>query len=274
MDDILDELDDEESVTVEDSVAVVVEKVFPTNLQRSMMGKQWNDVFWPLIHLAFGLFIALWIINGLGGIGPLSVDGSGGNIELETAYGIGYEQWQEGEIYPCEPSVQVGECKNSLTPLSGDASSMPAGFYWDGILFMILGMIGMISSLVFHLAIIPGWRARVKAMKEVEDDSTDAQTDSEDDSNVDSEEDTSEEEEDGNVESEDDYDEEFEDDEEGESDEDEDDIDIGSRIGLTLEDEEVFGVIIEFDDEEGTVTIEEDDTGDEITGYQDDMFLE
>ena len=62
---------------------------------------------------------------------------------------------------------------------------------------------------------------------------------------------------------------------EAEEDYDEDDeIDIGSYIGLLLEDEEVFGTIIEFDDEEGLVTIEEDGTGDLVTGYQDDMFLE
>jgi hypothetical protein len=41
-----------------------------------------------------------------------------------------------------------------------------------------------------------------------------------------------------------------------------------------LEDEEVYGTILEFDDDEGTVTIEEDGTGDLVTGYQDDMFLE
>ena len=58
------------------------------------------------------------------------------------------------------------------------------------------------------------------------------------------------------------------------SDEEDDEIDIGSRIGLAFEDEEVFGTIIEFDDEEETVTIEEDGTGDLITGYQEDMFLE
>lgn len=51
-------------------------------------------------------------------------------------------------------------------------------------------------------------------------------------------------------------------------------IDIGSHIGLEFDGEEVFGVIVEFDDEEGTVTIEEDDSGDIITGYQDDMFVE
>jgi hypothetical protein len=51
-------------------------------------------------------------------------------------------------------------------------------------------------------------------------------------------------------------------------------IDIGSHIGLSLEDEEVYGVIIEFDDEDETVTIKEDGTGEEITGYQEDIFLE
>ena len=53
-----------------------------------------------------------------------------------------------------------------------------------------------------------------------------------------------------------------------------DSVDIGSHVGLTFDDEEVFGTIIEFDDDEGTVTIKEDGTGDEVTGYQDDMFIE
>ena len=56
--------------------------------------------------------------------------------------------------------------------------------------------------------------------------------------------------------------------------EDEDDIGIGSHIGLTIDDEEYFGVIIGFDDEDDLVTIKEDGSGDELTGYQDEMFLE
>ncbi len=56
--------------------------------------------------------------------------------------------------------------------------------------------------------------------------------------------------------------------------EEDDEIDIGSHIGLSLDEEEVFGTIIEFDDDEETVTIEEDETGDIITGYQEDMFVE
>ncbi len=61
-------------------------------------------------------------------------------------------------------------------------------------------------------------------------------------------------------------------DEDGEGSDDE--IDIGSHVGISLEDEEVFGVIIEFDDDEETVTIKEDGTGDLVTGYQEDMFVE
>lgn len=52
-----------------------------------------------------------------------------------------------------------------------------------------------------------------------------------------------------------------------------DKIEIGSHVGLSFDDEEVFGVIIEFDDEEDTVTIKEDGTGDLVTGYQEDMFV-
>jgi hypothetical protein len=50
-------------------------------------------------------------------------------------------------------------------------------------------------------------------------------------------------------------------------------LDIGSEIGLVFEGEEFHGVIIEFDDDEGLVVIETED-GEEITGYQDDMFIE
>ena len=62
--------------------------------------------------------------------------------------------------------------------------------------------------------------------------------------------------------------------EEKSEDEPDEEIDIGSHIGLALEDEEVYGKIIEFDDDEGTVTIKEDGSGEEITGYQEDIFLE
>ena len=275
----LESLDDADEVIDDDArLSAKANKPFPTELQRKMMGKKWNDVVWPLIHLMFGLFIAAWLLNGMGGIGPLGIDGSGGNVALETDYQMGHPPFYEGEIYPCDSKVQVGECRNSLTPFSGDSSSMPADFYWDGILFMILGSIALVVSLATHLIVVPGWRARSKAMKEVEDDTDEARSDESDDADDDSEEENDEDSDDDSDEEEDDDSDEEEDDdsdeeEESESDED-DDIDIGSHVGLTLEDEEVFGVIIEFDDKDETVTIKEDGTGDLVTGYQEDMFME
>ncbi|DAC41208.1 MAG TPA: hypothetical protein D7H83_01545, partial [Candidatus Poseidoniales archaeon] len=62
-------------------------------------------------------------------------------------------------------------------------------------------------------------------------------------------------------------------DEEDDDDYDDDDIDIGDWVGLDIDGEEFFGEIVEFDDDEGTVTIETED-GEEVTGDQDDMFLE
>ena len=286
----LESLDDlDEAIDDEARLSERVDKPFPTDLQKNMMGKKWNDVVWPLIHMAFGLFIAAWLINGMGGIGPLGVSGEGGPIALETDYKIGFEDWNEGDIYPCDPDVQVGECRNSLTPFSGESSSMPAGFYLDGIIMMVLGLAGLVGSLAMHFVVVPGWRARAKAMKEVSDDTEDARTeDAEEDEDETDSDDAEEESDDDNEDSnneeieyeddsesddaEEEYDDEDEVDEDAEGGDDE--IDIGSHIGLAFEDEDVFGTIIEFDDEEETVTIEEDDSGDIVTGYQKDIFLE
>ena len=174
-----------------------------------------------------------------------------------------------GDAYPCDDKVQIDGCKNSLTPLAGKGSeiSMPAGFYWDGILFIILGTIGLFAGLFVQLIKVPAWRAKVKAMRENESEKEEVkdiiESSEEKESESDDADSDSDETEDVDEESDDEYD-----------DEDEDEIDIGSFIGLVLEDEEVYGTIIEFDDEEGLVTIEEDGTGDLVTGYQDDMFLE
>ena len=251
-------------------------KEFPTPMQAAMMSKKWNDVWWPLIHAAFFAFILIWVVNGLG----LIVDGSGGPVALETSYGVGSGDFLEGDIYPCDATIQVDNCANSFTPFSGESSSMPKGFYADGIFFMLLGAMGMVGSMFTHLVLAKGWRARAKAMKEVESDSEDAKEASDDEDEGDSDsneednddsssdEDISEEENSEDEEEGDDYAD--EEDEEGS----EDDIDIGSHIGLTIDEEEYFGVIIEFDDEDELVTIKEDGSGDELTGYQDDMFLE
>jgi hypothetical protein len=130
---------------------------------------------------------------------------------------------------------------------------------------------GLIGSLAMHFVVVPGWRARSKAMKEVSDDTDEARTENsndEDDSEANEDDDELEEEDDDELEEEDD------DELDGDDEDDVDEIDIGSHIGLAFEDEEVFGTIIEFDDEEETVTIEEDGSGDVVTGYQKDIFLE
>ena len=264
---IIEDSSDEE---VDEQASLSAPKEFPSKWQKRMISKRWKDVVWPLIHTGFAFFILLWVVNGT--LAPF-VDGNGGTVILDTEFGqtIGEDNtvYVNGEPYPCDDAVQIGGCENSLTPLAGEGGelSMPAGFYWDGILFIILGSIGLIGSLFTQLSLVPAWRARVKAMRENEAEKEEVAQALDDESNNEDKDGLDEQ-----IETEvvDDSDESNETDDEDYDDE----IDIGSYIGLMLEDEEVFGTIIEFDDDEGLVTIEEDGTGDLVTGYQDDMFLE
>ena len=263
---------EDEIVTIEDEEAETV-KTFPSEWQTRFMSKKWHDVFWPLIHTSFAIIIVGLLVNAFIPI----VDGTGGMVELEIREDSFQTEWQlddgtvvsEGQAYPCDPEIQEGECKNSLTPLAGKASSMPGGLYLDAIVALILAGCGLIWSLYTHLILAPGWRARVKAMKDVDDERAEVkeaidEEDSADDDEVDASED-SEEDEDQEVE------ESLEDTDDEEDEEDE--FDIGSFVGLEIDGEDYYGTIIEFDDEEGTVVIEEDETGDEIVGYQDEMFI-
>lgn len=258
---------------------LVEEKVFPSPWQKRMMSKSWNDTVWPILHVGFGLLIAIFIANGMFGF----VDGSGGNIAYEPNDSglIPSGNIAEGDIYPCDEKYQKDGCRNSLTPLAGEngSLSMPTNFYWDGILFIILSAIGMGATLFLHLVKAPEWRARAKAMREFEEDKSDASESSEEEGQGDEDEVADDEEDDiaddgESYDEEDDEDSEYEDEGDEGDEESDDDIDIGSHIGLVFDDEEVFGKIVEFDDDEGTVTIEEDGTGDLVTGYQEDMFIE
>ena len=257
---------------------LVEEKIFPSTWQKRMMSKSWNDTVWPILHVGFGLLIAIFIANGMFGF----VDGSGGNIAYEPNDSglIPSGNIVEGDIYPCDEKFQKDGCRNSLTPLAGEngSLSMPTNFYWDGILFIILSAIGMGATLFLHLVKAPEWRARAKAMREFEEDKSDAadasEEDEEDEDVDESGDDDDVVDDDESYDEEDDEESEYEDEDEGEDEDGDDDIDIGSHIGLVFDDEEVFGKIVEFDDDEGTVTIEEDGTGDLVTGYQEDMFIE
>ena len=269
----IEEHDDQE---VDQSASLSDKKEFPTKWQRRMMSKKWKDVVWPLVHSAFVFFIILWLVNAT--LAPF-VDGNGGIVELDSEFGSTTSDgttYFNGDAYPCDESVQIDGCKNSLAPFAGEGGeiSMPAGFYWDGILFIILGTVGLMGSLFMQLSIVPGWRARARAMKENSDEKSavksaldeegdDIEDDTDEVTDDDSEESVEQDTDPSDVEAEDE-----------ETEDEEDEIDIGSYIGLVLDDEEVYGTIIEFDDDEGLVTIEEDGTGDLVTGYQDDMFLE
>jgi len=256
--------------SIEDEEAETV-KTFPTEWQTRFMSKKWHDVFWPLIHASFSIIIVGLLVNALFPI----VDGTGGMVELDIRTDSPSTEWlldngdvvAEGDAYPCDPEIQNGECKNSLTPLAGKASSMPGGFYWDAILFMVLAGAGLVWSLYTHLILAPGWRARVKAMKDVDDERAEVkeaieETDSEQSEDEDNEESVDDE-----------ATETDEDEEDVTEDEQEEELDIGSYVGLDIDGEEYYGTIIEFDDDEETVTIEEEETGDEIVGYQDEMFI-
>ena len=205
------------------------------------------------------------------------VDGEGGTVELETDAGDGWMNADgfvidEGQAYPCDSTVQVGECKNSLTPLAGEASSMPGGFYLDGIFLMIFSTLGLIGSLYTHLVLAPSWRARVKAMKDVNEEKADVQESLEEDDGtevVESEETEDDETEDDETEG-DENEEELSEEESSSEDE---ELDIGSYVGVDIDGEEYYGTILEFDDDEDTVIIKEEESGDEITAYQDEMFV-
>ena len=355
------------------------EKEFPSVVQKFLMGKSANDIYYPIAYFLLVTFIGIWVVNGTG----LIVDGTGGTIVYEghtdSSGEVDFANWNicesgidnvpnpcfglvlKGEQYPCDPSIDPDECANSLTLFSGEdgASSMPAGFYTDGIIMIILGIIGLAAIAYLHLVYAPSLRNKVKgesddtgdkdseqgdsdsSSDEEEEDQTESPLyklgvaasendmsireifeamDSNDDGRIDGPElqkgieeisgdmlspseviellSTLDEDSDGRIDpmelvraiesleldivpdkidSTDDEDTEEDDDDEDdedseEDDDEEDEIDVGDWVGVEKDGKEIFGEIIEFDDDEGTVTIETED-GDEITGDQDDMFL-
>ena len=266
-------------------------KEFPSNVQKFLMGKKANDIFYPIAYFLMVTFIGIWVVNGVG----LIVDGSGGPVLYEGDGGVwdhcgtevgdtlgddcsGYAV--EGEIYPCHITLDENKCQNSYTPFSGenDADSMPAGFYTDGIVMMVLGLIGLGIVAFLHLFYAPSLRDRVKGKDNAENNDSEEGSDEEDsdDDDEDEEDDSDDEDEDEDDDSDDDdedEDDDSDDEDEDEDDDDEDAIDVGDWVGVEVDGEEFFGEIIEFDDEEDTVTIETED-GDEVTASQDDMFLD
>ena len=272
-------------------------KQFPSPTQKFLMGKKANDIFYPIMYFLMAAFVGLWVVNGMG----LLVDGTGGNVVYEGHTDANGDELESGfwdicnedidnipeecsgtvrlnEVYPCDPKLDSNDCANSLTPFSGEngASSMPAGFYTDGYIFIGLGVVGLLLTFYLHKMYAPKLRKIAKGdnASQEEEDSEIEDDDSEDADEQNDEAEEQSELEDDELEEDSDEDEEYDDEDYDDEDyEDDDEIDVGSWIGLEIDGEEYFGEILEFNDDKGTVTIETEE-GEEITGDQDDMFLE
>ena len=234
----------------------------PADWQRFLM-RHYENVF-PITYVLLGIFIGIWVVNGV--IGP--VDGSGGPVAFDgtdTVWPDGM-QVDPGDIYPCDKTFQLSGCKNSLTPLSGDSSSMPADFYWDGIMFIILGIAGLVGIFILSRQ-IKELRESLR-MKQGEDEDDD---DSDED---DSEEDDDEEDEDDDDDEEDDDDDDDDEEDDDDDDDDDEDIEVGSHVGVEHGGEEWSGTIVEFDDEEDEVLVKNDDDDKEVWVPFASLFVE
>jgi len=250
----------------------------PEGWQKFLM-KQYEN-FFPVMYVMFGLVVAALLVNGL--VGP--VDGSTGNIVFdadEGAFSIDNNRFIEpGEVYPCDKSIQVSKCANSLTPLSGEngSSSMPKGFHWDGILGIVLMLAGM-GGIAYLQVLTKGWREIVRAERKSDQDDSEEEAEEEDVDEEEAEEEESEEEqaEEEEAEEEDVEEEDVEEEDVEEAEEDEEvGVDVGDRVGVELEEgEEAFGEILEFVEEDGDefVVVLLDD-GDEVEVEFDMIFPE
>ena len=277
-------------------------KTFPSPVQKFLMGKAAKDIFYPIGYFLMITFIGLWVVNGIG----LLVDGTGGTIVYEGGldeYGdeIDVANWnlcqsdaleeipepcfgsvEVGETYPCDPAVDPDKCANSLTPFSGEngASSMPAGFYNDGIFMIVLGIVGVAIIAFLHLKYAPALRERARAGKKGSEESVEDEGSEEDDDDgaLDAPKNLVVEEKyddvDGNPEEADQV-EDTDDIEDDDEDDDGEDIDIGSRVGVDDEDNgEWFGVVTEFDeDDENLVIVKSEDDGEEYEVEWDMLFI-
>lgn len=273
-------------------------KTFPSPVQKFLMSKKANDIFYPIAYFLVVTFIGIWVVNGVG----LLVDGTGGTIVYEGGvdqFGDDIEvtNWnlcqsdaleelpdpcfgtvEVGQTYPCDPAVDENKCANSLTPFSGEngASSMPAGFYLDGILMIVLGVVGLGLTAFLHLIYAPALREKAKEKSgKTTTDETDEDDESEEE--VEEDEDDSEDEESAldapdNLVIEDEEDQ-SEDDEE-DDDEEDDEIDIGTRVGVEDDDGDWFGIVVEFDeDDDSLVIIKSEDDDEEYEVEWDMLFM-
>ena len=265
----------------------------PAEWQRFLM-RNYENAF-PIMYTIVAIFIGFWLVNAMG----ILVDGSGGPIAYDgdpISEISADTNWVEevtldtGDIYPCDKEIQESGCKNSLTPFSGvnGSSSMPAGFYLDGILFMVLGLVGL-GGIAYLQMQIKSLRVSHRRKKDSssDDESDSVESDSEEGAGSDSsneedgdesdeEEDAGDSEEETDGSDEDEEDGEESDDEESDDDDDDEDsedgIEIGSRVGVEDEDGDWYGEVIEFDDDEDAVVVKREDDGEEYVVDWDSLF--
>ena len=269
----------------------------PAEWQRFLM-RNYENAF-PIMYTIGALFVGFWLINAMG----ILVDGSGGPIAYDgdpISEISADTNWVEeitldtGDIYPCDKEIQESGCKNSLTPLSGvnGASSMPAGFHLDGILFMVLGLVGLggVAYLQMQIKALRASHRRKKGENADPDSDTDSmekesQEDDADDSDDEKDADDSDDEKDADdsddeedaddsddEEDTDDSDDDEESDDDGDDEDSEDGIEIGSRVGVEDEDGDWYGEVVEFDDDEDAVVVKREDDGEEYVVDWDSLF--
>ncbi len=282
-----EESEDEEGESEEEEEQSEPQTKSHSNWQKFLM-RHYENVF-PILYVVGVLFVGIWLVNGI--IGP--VDGSGGNIVFDgdtTAVTSSGQEVLPGEVYPCDESIQGDKCSNSLTPLAGEdgASSMPVGFYWDGIMFMVLGMLSL-AGIGFLQYQVNAWRVAHRRSKytgdDSEDESSDDWVDSDDDddsaeddesNDADDSEDEEESDDDDDDDDDDSEDEEESDDDgdDGDSEDEEDEINVGSRVGVEDKDGDWYGTVTGFNDDDDTVTVKREDDDEEYDVNWDALFLE
>ena len=235
----------------------------PANWQRFLM-RHYENIF-PILYATISIWIVIWLVNAI--VGP--IDGSGGLIAYDgvttEVYEVenGWESVSPGEIYPCYEAIQESNCANSLTPLAGDALSMPVGFYWDAIMFMIFGLFGILGVGLLQMK-TKKWREEKRSRTIDDDDESEDDDNDSDDGDDDSADDADDEGDDSDDDEDDDDD----------SDDEDEEIEIGSRVGVDFEDGAEFGEVVSFNDDDDDEVVVKLEDGDEVTVSWDDLFVE
>ena len=219
------------------------EEDFPTPLQEKLSSKTWVDILFPILLALFGAMLLGTAVNQFIGV-PVAAEADGDtssrSVKILQFIGIG----------------------------SGEKTVDPGMTFHFNTFVLIIALLAFID-LAFIFVQARGWRKKIiTARREAAGD--DSESDAEDDDEAEEAEDAGEDESDedaDSAESEGDAD-------EDDKDDDEDEIDVGSRVGVSIDDEDFFGEIIEFDDENDEVVVRVDETDEEVIVPFDSLFLD